>query len=146
MKRTVLLLLVLCLTVPFGVWAKKKHANAPARDAQFSGWQKLDSSARELWMEYKKRDSKEDDEGETVELMVRTNTPVKKKESVVLKVIGLRYRTVVPYKNRGSILTASMPIRHLDELAAVDFVDYIEAAKPLSIKPDAKAPVNKAVR
>ncbi len=94
----------------------------------FKGWNKLDMGAKDSWTEWKKAQEA------VAEVMVRTTVPVKKEEKKILSIVGFKYRSVIPYKGTGAILTGSIPMEHLDELTAVEFVDYIEGAMKLSPK------------
>lgn len=115
-----IIFLFIALAVSFSVIAKEK--------APFIGWDKLDMGAKDSFLEWQKAIKAE------AEVMVRTTAPVKKEEKRIFTIIGFKYRSVIPYKDTGSIVTGSIPMEHIDELARVDFVDYIEGAMRLTPK------------
>jgi len=115
-----MIFLVVALVVSISVIAKEK--------APFIGWDKLDMVARDSFLEWQKAVKAE------AEVMVRTTVPVKKAEKIIFDIIGFKHRSVIPYKDKGSIVTGSIPMEHIDELAKVEFVDYIEGAMRLTPK------------
>lgn len=130
------------------VFAYAKKSNVPGSKFQdskvqgskfqkqepFVGWNKLDNCAKDSWNEWQK--NKE----QYIELMIRTTVPVREEQKKILDVVGLKYRSIIPYQDKGSILTGKIPIEHLDELSAVEFIDFIEGAMKLTPKEGKKGP------
>lgn len=105
----------------------------------FPGWEKLDSGSKAIWDKYKNKDDT------ILEVIIRTNIPMKNKQKKQFDLIGFKYRSIirqlfnngstVVQKNReGSIVTGSIAIKNLQCLASLEFVDYIEAGAPASTK------------
>lgn len=91
----------------------------------FPGWNKLDSGAKTAWSKGKDNDQ--------LELIIRTTVPVKKKQKKAFKLIDFKYRSIIPH-NEGSIVTGSIDVKSLQNLASLEFVDVIEGGIPVSQK------------
>ena len=135
MKKIILCVVVVALCV--GGFA---HAKTPMRgkfkgspDEPFPGYSaKLDKHAKDIWKKWKKADANTD--SMEVELIIKTNAPVKKVEKRLFKKIGFKYRSIIRSSETASIMTGRIVVKNLQCLAAMEFVEYIEAAKPLLIK------------
>lgn len=131
MKKVISLAVLICLIlcgVSFARQAPDNKFKAP-----FAGWQKLDAQSKILW---------KDIVGIEVEVFIRTNVPVEKRQKEVLENVGFKYRSVIPYlppveakgKKPGSIVTGTIPAYALKDLAGLPFVDVIEGAVQVTTK------------
>jgi len=92
----------------------------------FAGWEKLDLRSKQIWLGQKDKlapDSK------AVNFIIKTKVPVLKNEKEAFSKAGFKYRSVI--KN---IVTGSMPVSALKDVAGLGFVEFIEAAVPMHTK------------
>jgi hypothetical protein len=103
-------------------------ARAPEKEASFEGspeWQKLDLRMREAWREAQEKGRRK----KQLECLIKTKKRVSKDERSLLEVAGFAPRSVI-----GTIITGSVQVRHVPQVAGLDFVEAMELAVPMSIK------------
>lgn len=88
-------------------------------------WGKLDGR---LKIEYQKVTSKGGDE-KPLECIIKTKSALRKKDKQKLLNSGFNYKSII-----GRIITGSIAAKDLTSLAALDFVEAVELAVPLTQK------------
>lgn len=125
MKKIILLVVVLFLGLGGSACAKSGRVSKNADP--FAGWNKLDAQAKQLWRENVDKSMR------WLNVIIQTDEPVKKVQKKQLKSVGFKYRSVVP-SGTGSIVTGKIENGGIAQLAGLEFVKYIEAAKVVSPK------------
>lgn len=86
--------------------------------------------ARKLSPEARRALADPDRDGEhRLDVLMVTHRPLEPGQRERLARIGCRVETVA-----GDVVTADLPVRALPELAALDFVRYVELSRPLHLE------------
>lgn len=104
-------------------------AHSKEKYEPFPGWNKLDTGAKEVWKDWSKGRYLE---GE-FNLFLKTNKLVLRSEKKSFKTVGFVFKSIIPFE-RGAIVTGKIKAEMLQCLASLEFVDYIEAAVPVTTK------------
>ncbi len=91
-------------------------------DKHFAGWEKLNLPLRSYL---------ENLEKEKIELIIRTNKAVDDSDKKSLQSAGFQFRSVIPSGKKKTILTGSILPFYIEKLAALSFVESIEASTRL---------------
>lgn len=113
----------------FGTSNIHAFAKPPGQEKPFQetdGWEKIDLRLREAWT----TSVKENRRDANLECTMKTKTKISGSEREKLLSAGFKYRTVI-----GTIVTGSLLVRDLPRVSNLDFVQAMELAVPMSLKP-----------
>ena len=127
---SIFLMISVALVAAHTVQEQDAHAfaRAPEKETRFEGspgWQKLDLRMREAWREAHEKGRRK----KKLECLMKTKTRVSKDERSLLEGAGFNPRSVI-----GTIITGNVQVRHVPQVAGLDFVEAMELAVPMSIK------------
>ena len=103
-------------------------ARAPEKESKFEespAWQKLDLRMREAWRDANKKGRRK----KRLECLLKTKGTISADERSLLEGAGFAPRSVI-----GNIVTGNVQVRHVPQVAELDFVEAMELAVPMSIK------------
>ncbi len=100
--------------------ANAERAKVSVSNEPFPGWKKLDVRSRQVIQTA---------EDEWVEMIIKTSLLVKRAQNSEFDRVGFKYMSII-----RQIVTGKMKASQVKDLVALPFVEYIEAAMPVSKK------------
>ena len=89
------------------------------------GWKKIDLRLREAWLDATKKGDKK----RKLECIAKTKKRVSADDKAILKNAGFTHRTVI-----GRIVTGSLNVKDLPDVANLELIEAMELATPMTLK------------
>ncbi len=122
MNNVVKILSLMIAFFLFALTVVKAESLSPSAGKQFVGWEKLNLPLRSYLESLEK---------EKIELIIRTNKAINDSDRKALESAGFQLRSAIPSGKKKTILTGSILPFYIEKLAALSFVESIEASTRL---------------